>query len=306
LTTQPARDALSNRFGPERILSASRLEEYATCPYRFWLQRVLRIEPPSELALDEDHRTRGLLLHGAMAQAHRKLNEQALEPAAPRGELSAQFVAGFREALAALLETIARDNPLDQALRRVDYDLLCEVVEQYVEQFNQYADKYGQSLSPAHFEVAFGMSRDGENDPIAAGPLILGEGPDAVRLAGRIDRIDVGAAGGRPVFGIVDYKTGRSNGYKPDETCITPSRMQLEIYALAVETLLLTDAAPVGCGYWFVREKGYSKWLDFRDKPDQAAAAGKTWERRKKELIATIQSLVRAIRNGEFPMHNDD
>ena len=306
LTTQSARDALGNRFGPEHILSASRLEEYATCPYRFWLQRVLRIEPPSELELDEDHRTRGLLLHGAMAHAHRKLNEQAFGPAAPRGELSAQFISGFREALAALLETIARDNPLDQALLRIDYDLLCDVVERYIEQFEQYADKFGQSLSPAHFELAFGMQRDGENAPNVTGPLILGEGPDAVRLAGRIDRIDVGDDAGRPVFGIVDYKTGKSNGYRPDDGCITPTRMQLEIYALAVESLLLTDAAPVGCGYWFVGEKGYSKWLDFRQQPDPAASAGKTWESRKKELIATIQCLVRAIRNGEFPIHNDD
>jgi ATP-dependent helicase/DNAse subunit B len=307
LVTQAARDELNKRFGPDQIQSASRLEEYAACPFRFWLKSVLHIEPPSELALDEDARTRGQLLHGAMAGAHRRLNEQSRGPVAPCGELSPQFIAGFREELAALLDTIARDNPLDAALLRIDYDLLCVVVEKYVEQFDRYAGDEGKSLSPAHFEVAFGLPADGADATSAPGPLVLGEGADAVRLAGRIDRIDVGAADGRPVFGIVDYKTGSDHGYRaPKDGRINPTRMQLEIYAMAVERLLMTDAQPIGCGYWFVRSKGYKKWLDLSGQLHQASTQGTAWERRKEALTATILGLARGIRNGEFPMHNDD
>ena len=82
--------------------------------------------------------------------------------------------------------------------------------------------------------------------------------------------------------------------------------MQLEIYALAVERLILTDASPVGCGYWFMREKGHKSWLDYREGAEGAVGAGKTWERRKDELVATILRLVRAMRDGQFPMYNDD
>jgi hypothetical protein len=305
LTTLAARDELRKRFGPECTFSASRLEDYAACPFRFWLTDVLGIEPPTELALEEDGRTRGLLLHGAMAQAHRRLNELSGGPTSPCRELSSQFIAGFQEALAAVLDTIGRDDPLDAAFRRIDHDLLCELVERYVEQFERYADEFGQSLLPSQFEVEFGLKNE-DAAPGAAGPLVLGDGDDAVRLAGRIDRIDVGAIGGRPVFGVVDYKSGKGMGYKPDDDHVTPTRMQLEIYALAVETLLLSDAAPVGCGYWFVGGKGHKTWLDLRQSPDSAAGAAKTWQRRKEQLIATILGLARSIRDGQFPMHNDD
>jgi RecB family exonuclease len=305
LTSPAARAALQKRFGPDQTLSASRLEEYATCPYRFWLTTVLGIRPPAEIGVEEDFRERGQLLHGAMAAAHRSLNEAAQRPVLPTGEFSQQFILGFRQALEAILETIARDNPWEAALRAVDHQLLSDLVERYIDHFAEYADEHGQSLHPAHFEVAFGLPDDGQGAPTTIGPLNVGDGNDAVKLCGRIDRVDLGNAGGRPVFGVVDYKSGKSNRYRPNKDgSINPSLMQLEIYALAVEQLLLTDAAPAGCGYWFVREKGYKSWIDYRDKPD--AAPAKDWERRKAKLITTIVNLVRAIRDGQFPIHNDD
>jgi ATP-dependent helicase/nuclease subunit B len=298
LTSPAAREALLKRFGPDGMISASRLEEYATCPYRFWLSTVLKIEPQAEFGIQEDFRDRGRLLHDAMAAAHRRLNEAENRAVPPTGKLAEQFIIGFRQELDALLETIARDDPVDAALLAIDYQLLCAMVERYVEQFEAYANEHGHSLLPTHFEVPFGSADGDKSATVAAGPLIVGEGDNAVRLRGRIDRIDVGEAGGRTIFGVVDYKTGKSSKYAGNSGgSISPTRMQLDIYALVVERLLLPGASAAGCGYWFMRDKGYRPWLDLRNE---------SWEHRKAELISTVIGLVRGIRDGQFPIHNDD
>ena len=63
--------------------------------------------------------------------------------------------------------------------------------------------------TPAHFEVAFGLPRDeASDDPYSPEPLVvdLGDGR-ALRVAGRIDRIDLKADG---TLVVRDYKAGRA------------------------------------------------------------------------------------------------
>ncbi len=48
LLGEPSRGALVERGGLERVLSASTIETYATCPYRYFLSRVLRIRTEDE------------------------------------------------------------------------------------------------------------------------------------------------------------------------------------------------------------------------------------------------------------------
>src|SRR6185503_8794813 len=54
---------LARHFGPEHVYSASRLSTYGSCAFRFFGNRVLRIEPRSEAALDLQAIDAGKLLH---------------------------------------------------------------------------------------------------------------------------------------------------------------------------------------------------------------------------------------------------
>ena len=80
-------------------------------------------------------------------------------------------------------------NPerLRSALRRLEVDLV-----RYIE----FAAHAGSAFAPSHFEVKFGQAED----PYP--PLELDGG--ALRLAGRIDRIDVDASGKEAI--VYDYK----------------------------------------------------------------------------------------------------
>ena len=53
---------------------------------------------------------------------------------------------------------------------------------------------------PSRFEVEFGVDD--------APGLEIGDGDDAVRLRGKIDRIDVVEENGTQLFRVIDYKTG--------------------------------------------------------------------------------------------------
>src|SRR4029079_9776569 len=71
-------DLLKRRFGPDFVHSASGLSVYGNCPYRFFAQRVLRLEPRGEAALDLQAIDAGKLLHDVLRRFFEKHRRQAL------------------------------------------------------------------------------------------------------------------------------------------------------------------------------------------------------------------------------------
>jgi len=89
--------------------------------------------------------------------------------------------------------------------------------------------------------VDFGLpSADGEPPP----ELIVNVGGLEVRISGRIDRVDQATLpDGSVGFWIIDYKTGRAEHYTGRDL-EDFRRLQLTLYALAVQEILL--ARPLG------------------------------------------------------------
>ena len=81
---------------------------------------------------------------------------------------------------------------------------------------------------------------------------------EVVRLAGRIDRIDLGTVGGQAIFNILDYKTGGGMRFSL-EACQRGTVLQLPLYALAAGELILNDrnAVPWQAGYWYISGDGF-------------------------------------------------
>jgi hypothetical protein len=113
-------------------------------------------------------------------------------------------------------------NPerLRSALRRLEVDLI---------RYLEYAAHAGSSFRPAHFEVAFGRSEDPHP------PLELDGG--ALRLAGRIDRVDVDASGTQAI--VYDYK-GRTA--TAQARWVQEGKLQVALYLLALRQVLGLEA----------------------------------------------------------------
>ncbi|MGW8258054.1 MAG: PD-(D/E)XK nuclease family protein, partial [Thermoguttaceae bacterium] len=63
LSGRATKKLLAAEFSSKRCFTASELEHYAACPFRFLLQNILKLEGPEELSLDSDLKQRGHIVH---------------------------------------------------------------------------------------------------------------------------------------------------------------------------------------------------------------------------------------------------
>jgi ATP-dependent helicase/DNAse subunit B len=316
LQGEAARQLLAARYSPQYTFAATDLERYASCPFRFFMERILKIEPVEDLTLEFDVLQRGRVVHEVLSAFHRRVNQRLGRPASPLELDAAEFDALLAAAIADSLPPEPA-NPLQAALREVDHRLVVEWLSQYREQIEAYDAQWKEfdiPLAPELFEVSFG--RGGQ--PPLEFPLVdaascrfdSAKRQDAasttVRISGRIDRIDTGTVAGRQVFNVLDYKTGGPIKLTA-ESVKAGTTLQLPLYALAAMKLLLgaRELRPWQAGYWYVREGGF--------KPRQVLPMccridGRIldWEEIHAGLGDTVAVLAGGIRAGRFPVCSAD
>ncbi len=86
-----ARRSLAARFSPQYTFAATELERYASCPFRFFAERVLKIEPLEDLTLEFDVMERGRVVHDVLGKFHQRVNERLGGPASPLRLDAAEF-----------------------------------------------------------------------------------------------------------------------------------------------------------------------------------------------------------------------
>jgi ATP-dependent helicase/nuclease subunit B len=310
-------ELLRERFSTDHEFSATQLEAYARCPFRFLLAQVLTVEPPPSPDIETDFGRRGTLVHEILADLHRMLFERhksagGQRPEAARGE---EISAMFRRLLEEKLKKRAPASRVHEALQRIEQRLLEEWGIAYGRQWDDYLAGLPRDFDvtplPARFETPFGSPPAGA---ASAGeeskPLVIGTGADAVRIGGRIDRIDIGRAAGSAVFAVIDYKTGRSAKSSRD-TESSGRSLQIALYTLAVVRLELVGAGahPWQMGYWHIRETGFAP--DVKQRRSKAGDAlppldQAVWESLVETLEQIIPRLAAGIRAGKFPVFNAD
>ena len=311
----PAQAALAQRFDGEHNWSPSQLEGYATCPFRFFAEQLLDLEPLAELTLRNDPRRRGNLLHQVLATIHQQLS-QAADAAEASDATDAQLIEHFLAALNAAIEATPLRG-LQQALREIERREIEAWAPDYAQQETSYRSQWNQfdePPRPAHFEVRFGPSRRSDTPSDQAStpvPFELDLGDERIRLTGQIDRIDIGRIGGLTVFNIIDYKSGKAVKLQLDKVR-SGHQLQLPLYALAAEQLLLADqqAVALATGYWNIQGKGFEKGssgsLHLRELAGEDLQTSADWQQLQPTMLRRVQELITGIRSGQFPVYNAD
>ncbi len=216
---QPLADeGLLEELRESAVWSASGLESWASCPVKWFVERLLRAQ---DIEPEPEPLTRGGLAHAVLKDTLLALKRQTgsarLTP--ERLQLAIELLD------AALLENAGSFQLSSQparaagALRRLRADL---------ERYLAHAAEIESPLEPQYLELPFGFPEEGELPS-----LVLGEG---VRVRGRIDRIDVSTAGRAVLY---DYK-GKS---APSASkWLTESKFQVALYMHAAEELLDLEA----------------------------------------------------------------
>jgi ATP-dependent helicase/nuclease subunit B len=185
-------------YGPVLRTSVSRLEEFAACPFRFFVHSGLRAAERKRFELDA--REQGTFQHDALKLFHEQLAAEGkrwrdLTPAEARermGRIATGLTAGFRDGL---MDDSAHTRFTAQMLTRSLQDFIAVIVGWMRGQYE---------FDPVAVELEFGGDTG-----TARFETDLGDG-HKLALQGRIDRVDLWrAAGANDAFGVVvDYKSG--------------------------------------------------------------------------------------------------
>jgi RecB family exonuclease len=263
-----------------RAYSASALQKFASCPYQFFLSAICRLEPRPEVApiVELDPATRGHLFHRVQADAMRALAAEGRLPL-QRGALDSA-----RATLDRTLDRVAERyrEDLAPAIGRVWQDEIESMRADLRMWLEQTAGGHA-TWEPIAFELAFGLPRDPDNDPLSVErEVTLAQG---YRLRGIVDLVERRRGGSD--LRVTDYKTGR-DWTRRNLVVDGGQTLQPVLYGLTVEQLL--DARVVESRLFYcTRAGGFSE----RTVP----MSGETRERGP-EVLAVID---RAIAAGFLP-----
>ena len=207
-------------YGSTLRTSVSRLEEFASCPFRYFIRSGLRAEERKLFELDA--RERGSFQHEVLKKFHEDLAAEGkhwrdLTPAAARERIAAT-------AAEIALSADYRNGLLcDSAQTRFAARALTAALQDFVEVIVGWMR--GQyEFDPVAAELGFG----GKDDRAPAWGIDLGDGHQ-LALQGRIDRVDVWRdqnSDSAPAV-VIDYKSG---GKKLDSLFVK-NGIQLQLLA---------------------------------------------------------------------------
>ncbi|PYS51580.1 MAG: PD-(D/E)XK nuclease family protein, partial [Acidobacteria bacterium] len=238
-------EALARHRPTARPYSATALQQFAVCPYRFVLYSIHRIARRLETVAIErmDALTRGSLVHETQFRLLSELRALGLLPI-HSGNLSRVVIIAdrvFDEMAERYREELAPAIPRiwDSQIEDIRWDL-----RGWLREMSQPANA---AWTPRWFELSFGLPMAREKDPDSRNdPVELAGG---MRVRGAIDMVEEKAGRIR----ITDHKTGKAPAQPPGLTG-HGEVLQPVLYAQAAEALLARPAE--SARLFFCTERG--------------------------------------------------
>ncbi|QQR59396.1 MAG: exodeoxyribonuclease V subunit gamma [Candidatus Melainabacteria bacterium] len=218
------------------FFSASRLNDYGKCPFRYWVNHMLSINPIEEPELKLDTRDLGQAYHKVLEVFYQGIIQDniclnCVEQAQIDSRLSKAIEIGMK-----WLED--NTNALGQEFWPFQKREMTFRIERFVSKEIERLHKDKDGSTPLKVEASFGM------DNVA--PLVLSDQKTTVKLRGKIDRID--AIGKncpehlpakslmRGPLKVIDYKS--SSAAISEKEAQYGRNIQLPVYAMACSQVL--------------------------------------------------------------------
>ena len=268
-----------------RSYSPTALQNYASCPYRFYLQAIHRFqvrEAPAPLE-ELDPLQRGSLIHDIQFELHIELRKRGWLPI---GKANVEDVSKLLD------ETIERVaaryyDELCPAIDRVWLDALRFIRADMREWLRLAAEP--SPWVPTYFELSFGLESQLARDAQSCDEAVALDG--GVRLRGSIDLVERHAETG--ALRASDYKTGKA--WVKDNVIIGGGKtLQPVFYALTLEKLF-ADAEVVGGRLYYATFTGryQSVLVPLSDEARRSARA----------VVAAVDG---ALKEGFLPAYPDE
>ncbi len=297
---------LQQKFGPDFVHSASGLSVYGNCAYRFFVQRVLKLEPRGEAALDLQAIDAGKLLHDILRRFFEKHRREPLYQHSRDA---------LRKELLEIADRVFDEHervvpPLNRQIWKIDREIRKILLEQIlIYEIEMQKELATNSVLPSYFEIAFGGTRSSAKDPESTDqPLELTrQGKmgvvQSIKINGQIDRVDLAEDNTLIAY---DYKlsVGASR-----EDIVSGRSLQIPIYLEALEQLILPGREVAGGGYYIIRggSDRRNRGLYRASQKDYLKIGAKNsvfsdedWRTIREDVIGKIWEFLDAIREGKF------
>jgi RecB family exonuclease len=224
-------------------VSATSLESWAACPFRYFLGHVLRL---SALETPEETTTIGPLDRGSLVH---DILERFIKETGAAVELPAPGEAWGIPNRDRLDQIAGEEFSKAESSGVTGKRLLWELAKQEIRDDLETFLEEDATLRAIHgttqiqVEAAFGFGAD---TPVVEDP------ETQVSFRGRIDRVDLNSDGSSAL--VIDYKTGSSSPYQglEKDPIDHGKRLQLGVYSLAAREFA-PGATEVQAAYWFTR-----------------------------------------------------
>lgn len=270
----------------DHVVSPTALEKYREAPMSFFIERVLGGYPLSDVVESPqlDPLTRGTMIHEILE----KWITDHLDDleAAPFETLRAQFV-----------ETAAKYRA---EVGRLWVEQYWQAEQKNIENdlrfwFAQQQELLAKGWRPVAAEAHF-PSRDEETLDLGAVSVELLDGNGSLMFSGQIDRIDRMPNGS---IRIIDYKGGRSDGFKhisAEDPTAQGTKFQLSVYGRLAQQMVRDegDVETTQASYWFVRTGD-------EDDSSQRFITIDMTNATYRELQRQLTALAHDLRAGAFP-----
>lgn len=266
--------------------SASKINEYGQCPFRFWVSRVLELQPRQEPEVGLDALLLGQTQHKVLEIFFRKFRQRNWRA---RSTAESDWLPLFQEAFSEGISWLLAQSQFDPGpfwkYDKVEMEFRLKRFLQ--EEFARFA-KDPEDFQPEHVEISFGTGSPG-----AYPPLVLPGRNREILISGVIDRLDVSPAGR---VRVIDYKSGSTS--MPPRDAEAGRNVQIPLYALAVEQAILPESKVVRGAYLSVSQGMPSGKFDFEGEEHALPAMA----------ADHVAHFVEAIAGGDFtvrPNGND-
>ncbi len=294
---------LNTRFGADHRYSITAIEDYRSCPYRFFLKHLLKVRPVPKPTLLPETLDLGNLYHGILREFGKRFRGQSLR----KVELER-----YQETIVTCLKEQYQEwrrwsgsETVDLILALKEEEIL-KTLKRWLESETAWTEATAGRFQMQKFEWSFGIDDATSDSEGLTAPYHLDDGQVGIKIWGRIDRVDTDSAGN---FTVYDYKLGKGPTSKDS---LEMNNLQIPVYLLALEQLVFGTGQATGGSYLGLREPSRDSGGVWRQEKIGPVLKGKGlldqagWDVYLEAVKLELVAAVSGIRSGRFDLTRED
>ena len=280
-----SREGVRAIYGQKLYLTASRIDNFASCRFQFFLRFGLRAKPRQSAQFAPPER--GTFLHFLLENVAREVSERGGFAETDDKTVAALTDKYVREYVRTQLEDFREKSPRFVYLFRRLAETSRRIVLDTAQELRR------SDFRPLDFELNFSNKDDADLPPVS-----VGSGEDEFVLTGTADRVDGWEHGGKLYIRIVDYKSGKKKFALSDVWQGMGLQMLLYLFTLEKHGAERYGKEIVPAGVLYVPAYDILVRADKR-LSDEEIVAEKARKLHRSGLILSETEVVEAMEHGE-------